>query len=136
MIITCTLHDFTIYKSISFNKESFSPDARGRQASFLARTRRKGIPKLLGRSLTGSQAGGLAGTAVDLLLFPIDTIKTRLQSSRGFVRAGLFKGIYKGVGSVLVGSAPGGEPSHFISSQDSFDFVGQQRLYFFQRMKL
>ncbi|EMD31375.1 hypothetical protein CERSUDRAFT_119766 [Gelatoporia subvermispora B] len=52
-------------------------------------------------------AGGLAGTAVDLLFFPIDTIKTRLQSAQGFVQAGGFKGIYKGVGSVVVGSAPG-----------------------------
>ncbi|KAJ6544598.1 mitochondrial carrier domain-containing protein [Mycena vulgaris] len=52
-------------------------------------------------------AGGLAGTAVDLLFFPIDTIKTRLQSPQGFSRAGGFKGIYKGVGSVGVGSAPG-----------------------------
>ncbi|KZT09155.1 S-adenosylmethionine transporter [Laetiporus sulphureus 93-53] len=52
-------------------------------------------------------AGGLAGTAVDLLFFPIDTIKTRLQSAQGFIRAGGFSGIYKGVGSVVVGSAPG-----------------------------
>ncbi|KAI0786200.1 S-adenosylmethionine transporter [Abortiporus biennis] len=52
-------------------------------------------------------AGGMAGTAVDLLFFPIDTIKTRLQSAQGFVHAGGFKGIYKGVGSVVVGSAPG-----------------------------
>ncbi|PSR78214.1 hypothetical protein PHLCEN_2v7546 [Hermanssonia centrifuga] len=52
-------------------------------------------------------AGGLAGTAVDLLFFPIDTVKTRLQSSQGFIKAGGFKGIYKGIGSVVVGSAPG-----------------------------
>jgi len=52
-------------------------------------------------------AGGLAGTAVDLLFFPIDTVKTRLQSAQGFVKAGGFNGIYKGVGSVVVGSAPG-----------------------------
>ncbi|KAG9098443.1 S-adenosylmethionine transporter [Ceratobasidium sp. UAMH 11750] len=52
-------------------------------------------------------AGGLAGTSVDLLFFPIDTIKTRLQSSQGFIKAGGFKGVYKGVGSVVVGSAPG-----------------------------
>ncbi|KAJ7170948.1 mitochondrial carrier domain-containing protein, partial [Mycena filopes] len=56
---------------------------------------------------TRAWAGGLAGTAVDLLFFPIDTIKTRLQSPQGFARAGGFKGIYKGVGSVGVGSAPG-----------------------------
>jgi hypothetical protein len=50
----------------------------------------------------------VAGTSVDLLFFPIDTIKTRLQSEKGFIKAGGFKGVYKGVGSVVVGSAPGG----------------------------
>lgn len=52
-------------------------------------------------------AGGAAGTAVDLLFFPVDTIKTRLQSAQGFTRAGGFSGVYKGVGSVVIGSAPG-----------------------------
>ncbi|KAG2362839.1 S-adenosylmethionine transporter [Suillus spraguei] len=40
-------------------------------------------------------AGGLAGTAVDLLFFPIDTVKTRLQSAQGFVNAGGFRGFTK-----------------------------------------
>ena len=31
-------------------------------------------------------AGGAAGTAVDVALFPLDTIKTRLQSDAGFLR--------------------------------------------------
>ena len=53
------------------------------------------------------QAGGLAGTAVDLSLYPIDTLKTRLQSSAGFTKSGGFSGVYKGVGSAVVGSAPG-----------------------------
>ena len=53
------------------------------------------------------QAGGIAGTTVDLSLYPIDTLKTRLQSSAGFRRSGGFSGIYKGVGSAFVGSAPG-----------------------------
>ena len=44
---------------------------------------------------------------MDLSLYPLDTLKTRLQSSQGFVRAGGFRGIYAGVGSALVGSAPG-----------------------------
>ncbi|EQL01431.1 hypothetical protein G6O67_004735 [Ophiocordyceps sinensis] len=52
-------------------------------------------------------AGALAGTTVDLTLFPLDTLKTRLQSSAGFFAAGGFAGIYRGVGSALVGSAPG-----------------------------
>jgi hypothetical protein len=46
--------------------------------------------------------------AVDLLFFPLDTLKTRLQAKEGFVRAGGFRGIYKGLGSVVIGSAPGG----------------------------
>ncbi|KAK7018656.1 S-adenosylmethionine transporter [Paramarasmius palmivorus] len=65
-------------------------------------------------------AGGAAGTAVDLLFFPIDTIKTRLQSSQGFAHAGGFKGIYKGLGSVVVGSAPGA--AAFFST---YDFLKQ-----------
>ncbi|KAL9097069.1 MAG: hypothetical protein Q9165_001033 [Trypethelium subeluteriae] len=52
-------------------------------------------------------AGGIAGTTVDLSLHPIDTLKTRLQSSSGFHPSGGFRGIYAGVGSALVGSAPG-----------------------------
>ncbi|KAL8930982.1 MAG: hypothetical protein Q9208_000083 [Pyrenodesmia sp. 3 TL-2023] len=52
-------------------------------------------------------AGALAGTTVDLSLYPIDTLKTRLQSSPSFYPSGGFRGIYAGVGSVIVGSAPG-----------------------------
>lgn len=35
-------------------------------------------------------AGGVAGVSVDLILFPLDTIKTRLQSPQGFYKAGGF----------------------------------------------
>ena len=49
----------------------------------------------------------MAGTTVDLSLYPLDTLKTRLQSSQGFLRAGGFGGVYAGVGSAVVGSAPG-----------------------------
>ncbi|KAK4178706.1 putative mitochondrial carrier protein PET8 [Triangularia setosa] len=52
-------------------------------------------------------SGALAGTTVDLTLFPLDTLKTRLQSPAGFFSSGGFRGIYRGVGSCLVGSAPG-----------------------------
>ncbi|KAL8671537.1 MAG: hypothetical protein Q9168_003964 [Polycauliona sp. 1 TL-2023] len=52
-------------------------------------------------------AGALAGTTVDLSLYPIDTLKTRLQSSTGFYLSGGFRGVYAGVGSAIVGSAPG-----------------------------
>ena len=52
-------------------------------------------------------AGGIAGTTVDMSLFPLDTLKTRLQSREGFFASGGFRGIYRGIGSALVGSAPG-----------------------------
>ncbi|KAH8917424.1 mitochondrial carrier [Atractiella rhizophila] len=52
-------------------------------------------------------AGSFSGLTVDLLFFPIDTLKTRIQSPNGFLASGGFKGVYRGVGSIGVGSAPG-----------------------------
>ena len=57
--------------------------------------------------VTALVAGGLAGTSVDVALFPIDTLKTRLQSPQGFLKSGGFRGIYNGLGSAAAGSAPG-----------------------------
>ncbi|XP_055389409.1 S-adenosylmethionine mitochondrial carrier protein homolog [Condylostylus longicornis] len=56
--------------------------------------------------LTSLISGGVAGLFVDISLFPIDTIKTRLQSEKGFWRSGGFKAVYKGLGPVAAGSAP------------------------------
>ncbi|KAI9481227.1 MAG: mitochondrial carrier domain-containing protein [Benjaminiella poitrasii] len=52
-------------------------------------------------------AGACAGTAVDTALFPLDTIKTRLQSQHGFLASGGFRGIYSGLLTAVIGSAPG-----------------------------
>merc|ERR1712029_1228813 len=51
-------------------------------------------------------SGAAAGTAVDVSLFPLDTLKTRLQSDHGFWKAGGFRRIYSGIGPAAVGSAP------------------------------
>ncbi|XP_073228307.1 mitochondrial S-adenosylmethionine carrier protein-like isoform X2 [Porites lutea] len=51
-------------------------------------------------------SGGIAGTAVDVILFPLDTLKTRLQSAHGLVKSGGFRGIYAGLFSAASGSAP------------------------------
>lgn len=79
-------------------------------------------------------AGALAGIAVDSVLFPLgelsfgkknfdylyshcdlDTVKTRLQSQAGFVVSGGFRGVYSGLLSAFIGSAPNGETiSSFI----------------------
>lgn len=52
-------------------------------------------------------AGAVAGMSVDIALFPIDTLKTRLQAPGGFLHAGGFRGIYNGLGAAALGSAPG-----------------------------
>ncbi|XP_013785216.1 S-adenosylmethionine mitochondrial carrier protein-like isoform X2 [Limulus polyphemus] len=56
--------------------------------------------------LMALMAGSAAGLAVDITLFPLDTIKTRLQSAQGFWKAGGFRGIYSGLASAATGSAP------------------------------
>ncbi|TAQ85555.1 hypothetical protein B7494_g6104 [Chlorociboria aeruginascens] len=71
-------------------------------------------------------AGGLAGTTVDLSLFPLDTLKTRLQSSSGFLASGGFTGIYRGVGSAIVGSAPGAA-LFFCTYEYSKSFLSTRR---------
>ncbi|KAI9638923.1 mitochondrial carrier domain-containing protein [Dioszegia hungarica] len=52
-------------------------------------------------------SGAISGIAVDFMFFPLDTIKTRVQSTQGFIKSGGLKGVYRGVGSVGMGSAPG-----------------------------
>ncbi len=56
---------------------------------------------------TALVSGGAAGTTVDLVLFPLDTVKTRLQSASGLRASGGLARLYSGLGPVLAGSAPG-----------------------------
>lgn len=51
-------------------------------------------------------AGGCCGLAVDGVLFPIDTWKTRLQSENGFWKSGGIRGLYNGIFPVLLASVP------------------------------
>lgn len=62
-------------------------------------------------------SGAAAGTSTDLVFFPIDTLKTRLQAKGGFFVNGGYRGIYKGLGSAVVASAPGA--SLFFVAYDS-----------------
>ncbi|KAI5839911.1 mitochondrial carrier domain-containing protein [Morchella snyderi] len=60
-------------------------------------------------------AGAIAAFTVDLLIYPLDTLKTRLQKASPATRAArrafwrtpqLYRGLYQGVGSVVVATAP------------------------------
>ncbi|XP_046667316.1 S-adenosylmethionine mitochondrial carrier protein homolog [Homalodisca vitripennis] len=57
-------------------------------------------------AITSFTAGAVAGLTVDVALFPLDTLKTRIQSEKGFWKSGGFKQIYKGIGPTAAGSAP------------------------------
>jgi len=63
------------------------------------------------RAPTGPQyvpliAGGFAGMTAEAVLFPLDCLKTRVQSRHGFWKSGGFQGMYRGVGTAVAGSAP------------------------------
>ncbi|XP_050671672.1 S-adenosylmethionine mitochondrial carrier protein homolog, partial [Leptidea sinapis] len=51
-------------------------------------------------------AGAVAGLSVDVALYPLDTLKTRLQSQQGFYKAGGFRGVYRGLLTVATSSMP------------------------------
>lgn len=96
----------TLHRSIPSVVEEGNVDQRA------ARNETTGPP-----FLSALAAGALSGLTVDLLFFPIDTIKTRLQSSQGFWAAGGFTGVYRGLASTAVGSAPGA--SVFFTTYES-----------------
>ena len=49
-------------------------------------------------------SGAMAGLSVDCVLFPLDTIKTRMQSSKGLSGSGGFVKLFAGVASAAAGS--------------------------------
>jgi solute carrier family 25 (mitochondrial S-adenosylmethionine transporter), member 26 len=55
----------------------------------------------------GMLGGAVAGFTVDAVLFPLDTLKTRLQmSANAAARGALFRGLYDGFAPAVVASAP------------------------------
>ncbi|SGZ38024.1 related to Putative mitochondrial carrier protein PET8 [Hanseniaspora guilliermondii] len=63
-------------------------------------------------------AGGIAGTSTDVFFYPIDTIKTRLQSKEGFFKSGGYKNVYSGISACIIASAP--SASLFFVTYDYF----------------
>ncbi|CAN0925419.1 Protein MITOFERRINLIKE 1, chloroplastic [Linum grandiflorum] len=74
---------------------------------------------MLERAVIGSVAGSIAGAFTHFVLFPLDTIKTKLQlkgsssvysttldaASKTFHEQGILQGFYRGLSAVVVGSA-------------------------------
>ncbi|KAL8058320.1 hypothetical protein ABFX02_03G010600 [Erythranthe guttata] len=60
---------------------------------------------ILGVLYESAVAGAAAGTLVETVLYPIDTIKTRLQAVRGGGEI-IWKGLYSGLAGNLVGVIP------------------------------
>lgn len=63
-------------------------------------------------------AGGIAGTSTDIVFYPIDTIKTRLQTKEGFFKSGGYKNVYSGISACIIASAP--SASLFFMTYDYF----------------
>lgn len=74
-------------------------------------------------------SGAAAGTSTDLAFFPIDTLKTRLQAKGGFFANGGYRGVYRGLGSAVVASAPGAS-LFFVS----YDYMKAELKPKFQRL--
>lgn len=73
-------------------------------------------------------SGAAAGTSTDLVFFPIDTLKTRLQAKGGFFVNGGYHGVYRGLGSAVVASAPGAS-LFFVS----YDFMKRELRPYFRK---
>ena len=63
------------------------------------------------------QAGAVAAFTIDLLVYPLDTLKTRYQS-QDYIKTGAkghannpfaLRGLYQGIGSVVLATVPAGE---------------------------
>ena len=68
-------------------------------------------------------AGTLSALTVDIAIYPLDTLKSRLQDPKRHIHfpdgKGMSKGLYQGIGPVLVASLPAGELRVLLS----FDYV-------------
>jgi len=64
-------------------------------------------------------SGAAAGLSVDLVLFPLDTIKTRMQSKQGLRASGGFAKLFAGVASAAAGSGQRGERENKSTNADA-----------------
>ena len=53
-------------------------------------------------------SGSLASATVDTIIYPLDTIKTRMQAPQGFYRSGGFSHLFRGILPTVLSAVPGG----------------------------
>merc|ERR1719162_2940848 len=51
-------------------------------------------------------AGAVAGMTAEVVLFPLDCLKTRVQSRSGLRGVGTLRSLYRGCGTAIAGSMP------------------------------
>ncbi|KAF7991367.1 hypothetical protein HCN44_002929 [Aphidius gifuensis] len=71
-------------------------------------------------------SGAAAGVLCDVIFFPMDTVKTRLQSQHGFIKSGAFKSLYRGLLPAIAGSAP--SASSFFMTYEGFKEIVQPKV--------
>ena len=60
------------------------------------------------RMIPNVLAGGIAAMITDLTFFPLETIKTRLQTSNQFLKRSIFRNVYTGISAQIAISFPAG----------------------------
>jgi solute carrier family 25 (mitochondrial S-adenosylmethionine transporter), member 26 len=86
--------------------------------------------KLRARQADNAQAGAFAAFTVDLLVYPLDTLKTRIQSpdytkhyknANGTTKRALFRGLYQGIGPIVAITIP--SSGAFFTTYEGLKFI-------------
>ncbi|CAM9171814.1 unnamed protein product [Ectocarpus sp. 6 AP-2014] len=103
------------------------PAGKGKKSKAAAES--KTLPELSTKDsfVTGLLSGAVAGTTVDLVLYPLDTVKTRLQATAGAkLSMNTFRGLFNGVAPAIAASAPCA--AVFFGAYDSLKRVLTEKL--------
>ncbi|KAE8651960.1 hypothetical protein Csa_006451 [Cucumis sativus] len=105
-LLTVTAHSSSLLRVAMDAKTSSLPSSGDSRKVFACVSMKEEKPfDFLRTVFEGVIAGGTAGVVVETALYPIDTIKTRLQAVRGGGQI-VLKGLYAGLGGNIAGVLP------------------------------